>query len=138
MKKFEKLIIYSDGGARGNPGPAGIGVVIFDEQGKAVKGVREFLGEKTNNEAEYEGVIRGLREAAALGAEVIEFRLDSELVQRQLNGIYKIKTPHIQELFLRVRNLETKFKKVVYQHVPREQNSEADKLVNKAIDEAGG
>lgn len=130
-----KLIIYTDGGARGNPGPAGIGVAIYDDAEKLIKKHNAFLGEKTNNEAEYEAVIAALELAADMGAEEIEFRLDSELVARQLQNIYKAKNERMAALVLRVRNLETKFKKITYKNVPREKNVIADELVNEAIDQ---
>lgn len=141
-----KLVIYTDGGARGNPGPAGIGVVIYfptlparpaggEGEGKGgVKKFSKFLGPRTNNEAEYEAVIAALEEAVDLGADEIELRLDSELVARQLKNIYKTKNHRMQALVLRVRNLETRFKNVSYQNIPREKNELADKLVNEAID----
>lgn len=130
-----KLIIYTDGGARGNPGPAAYGVVIQDEEGNILKKFGKYLGTKTNNEAEYEAIIAALEEALKLGAEHVEMRMDSELATRQLNSIYKIKNHRMQELVLKVRNLETKFKKVTFHHIRREQNQLADEMVNKAIDE---
>lgn len=129
-----RIIIYTDGGARGNPGPAGLGVAVYDEAGRLIKKHKQFLGEKTNNEAEYEAVIAALKLAAELGADELEIRMDSELVARQLSGIYRAKNHRMQALVLQVRNLETKFKKVSFRHIPREQNVIADKLVNEAID----
>ncbi|MDP3994056.1 MAG: ribonuclease HI family protein [bacterium] len=133
----KKIIIYTDGGARGNPGPAAYGIVVYNSEGKIIKRIGKFLGERTNNEAEYEGVIAALEEAAKLAARYVDFYLDSELVVRQLNNIYRAKNQRMQGLLLRVRNLETKFKKITYTHVPREKNKLADKLVNEAIDKAG-
>ena len=129
-----KLIIYTDGGARGNPGPAGIGVAVYDASGKFQKKHHALLGTRTNNEAEYEAVIAALKLASEEGADEVEVRMDSELVARQLGSVYKIRNSRMQELALHVRNLETKFKKVSYKHIPREQNILADKLVNQAID----
>ncbi len=134
MIRDTKLIIYTDGGARGNPGPAACGVVVYDSKKKLLKKIGRFLGEKTNNEAEYEGIIAGLGEARKMQAREIEFFADSELVAHQLNSIYKVKEPRMQALLLRVRNLEIHFKKVKYHHIPREKNKLADKLVNEAID----
>jgi ribonuclease HI len=134
MIRDSKLIIFTDGGARGNPGPAALGVVIYDSAGKIIKKFGKFLGERTNNEAEYEAVISGLESAKNLGAAQIEFNLDSNLLVRQLNNIYRVKNHRMQELVLRVRNLEAGFKKIKYRHVPREKNQLADELVNKAID----
>lgn len=135
MKETSKLIIYTDGGARGNPGPAAYGVVIYNHSGKILKKFCQYLGEKTNNEAEYEGIIAALGEAKSLGGEEVEIRLDSELAVRQLNNIYRAKNLRLLELVMRVRNLETSFKKVKYFHVPREKNRLADSLVNQAIDQ---
>lgn len=130
-----KLIIYTDGGARGNPGPAALGVAIYDEQENLIKSFGKYLDEKTNNEAEYEAIIAALEEASKLKAEYVEMRMDSELAMRQLSNIYKVKNHRMQALVLKVRNLETKFKKVTYHHVPREKNKIADAMVNKAIDQ---
>lgn len=134
--KNKKLIIYTDGGARGNPGPAALGVVIYDVHGKTVKKYGKYLGERTNNEAEYEAVIEALLAALDLGAMELEFNLDSELVVRQFNNVYRVKNHRMQELMLKVRNLETKFHKVSFRHVPREKNRLADQMVNEAIDKA--
>src|SRR3989338_8595445 len=137
---MEKIIIYTDGGSRGNPGPAGIGVVIADGKGKMMKEYSGFLGIKTNNEAEYEAVIFGLRKIKALlGKEKIknteiEFRLDSELVSRQLEGFYKIENEKLSPLFLKIWNLKMDFGKIYFKHIPREQNREADRLANEARD----
>lgn len=128
--------VYSDGGARGNPGPAAIGVLICDEKGIPVKEFSKTIGHTTNNAAEYTGVIAGLDLAAELeGTEILCF-LDSELVCRQLKGEYRVKTPHILELYLRVREREKKFQRVVFTHVPRthEKIRRVDKLVNRALD----
>lgn len=134
MLRGTKLFIHTDGGARGNPGPAAIGIVIRAESGKILKKYGEFLGVRTNNEAEYEAVIKALEFARELGGREIVFNMDSELVQRQLNSVYRAKNNRMQELLLRVRNLERDFQKVSYHHVPREKNVLADKLVNNAID----
>ena len=137
---MEKIIIYTDGGSRGNPGPAGMGVVIANEKGKMMKEYSGFLGVKTNNEAEYEAVIFGLKKIKALlGKEKIknteiEFRLDSELVSRQLEGFYKIENEKLAPLFLKIWNLKMDFGKIYFKHIPREQNREADGLANEAMD----
>lgn len=129
-----KIIIYTDGGARGNPGPAAIGVVV------AGKEYGEYLGEKTNNQAEYEAVIFALKKvkqligkAKAKKAE-IEVRADSELIVKQLNGEYKIEEPDLQPLFLKVWNLRLDFGKIHFVHIPREQNRRADRMVNEVLD----
>ena len=133
--KYEKLIIYTDGGARGNPGPAGIGVAIYDEQRRLLETHKEYIGEATNNQAEYRAVLLALRQANKLGAGSIKFFLDSELVVRQLRGEYKIKNEGLQPLAEEVLKQASGFDAIDYAHVPREQNEVADKLVNEAIDE---
>ena len=127
------LIIYTDGGARGNPGPAGIGAVAYNENGDTVFQVSEHIGETTNNQAEYKAVVRALEEAKKYGGKELSFYLDSELIVKQLNGEYKVKNKELQPLFVNIHNLGLNFKKMEYRHVRRENNKEADKLVNKAI-----
>ncbi|HOD86864.1 MAG TPA: ribonuclease HI family protein [bacterium] len=129
-----KIIIHSDGGARGNPGPAGIGVLLTNEQGASVAEISDFIGRATNNQAEYQALLAGLEKAKSLGAEEVVCRLDSELVVKQLNHEYKVKNKDLAPLFLKVHNLITSFKKISFQHVPREMNKEADKLANEAMD----
>jgi len=131
---MKKLIIYTDGGARGNPGPAAIGVVVGD------KSYGEAIGNTTNNIAEYKALIFGLKKAKSLlgGKKAeetdIEVRSDSELIVSQLKGEYKIKEENLKPLFIDVWNLKQDFKSVSFIHVPREKNREADKLVNQALD----
>lgn len=134
-----KLIIHTDGGARRNPGPAGLGVIIQDEDGKTVKRISEYIGEATNNQAEYRAVIRAMEEAESLlksgmTIEELEFYLDSELVVEQLNRRYKVKNKELAPLFVKIYNMTMGFKKVSFNYVPRTQNIEADRLVNEAID----
>lgn len=129
-----KLTIYTDGGARGNPGPAGIGVVIKDALGKTVAGYGEYLGKQTNNYAEYSALISGLKKAKELGADEVECVLDSELVTKQMNRQYKVKEPTLQKLFIQTFNLASAFKKVSFRHILREGNKEADWWVNKILD----
>ena len=138
MKKF---IIYTDGGSRGNPGKAGIGVVICNEKGQEVKKFREYLGDNlTNNEAEYSAVIFALKKFKALfGKKLaentdVEIRADSELVVKQLNGQYRLENPKIQQFFIEIWNLKFDFKSIKFKHIPRERNREADRLVNEALD----
>jgi len=135
---MEKVTINTDGGAIGNPGPAGIGVVI---RGKGrEKRYSEPIGIATNNEAEYKALIFALKKAKLLFGKKnaknleVECFLDSELVVRQLNGEYKIKEKELQPLFLEVWNLKIDFKNVKFIHIPREANKEADELVGQAID----
>lgn len=129
-----KLTIYTDGGARGNPGPAATGVVITDTAGKTVAAYGEYLGEQTNNFAEYSAMISGLKKAKELGATEVECFLDSELVTKQMNRQYKVKEPTLQKLFIQAFNLSSAFKKIVFKHIPREKNKEADRWVNKTLD----
>jgi ribonuclease HI len=133
-----KVKIFSDGGARGNPGPSGIGAVIFDEKGQNILGeYKKYIGETTNNQAEYQAVVLGLEKAFELKATEIDFFLDSELVCKQINGEYKIKNADFQPHFIKIYNLKQKFKKTSFTHIRREKNKVADRLVNEAIDEAG-
>ena len=135
-----KLIIYTDGGARGNPGPAALGVIIQDAKGHAIKKYGEALGVKTNNEAEYAAVVSALKKIKALyGKEktkkmTVEMRMDSEFVARQLNGEYKVEEERLFPLFIKVWNLKMDFGKISFSHVPREKNREADRMVNEALD----
>lgn len=130
----KKLILYTDGGARGNPGPAGIGIVIKNESGETIEAYGRYIGETTNNQAEYKALISALEKAAELGANEVACFLDSELVVKQLNHEYKVRDPDLAPLFLQVWNQLNKFKKVSFAHIPREKNKEADHEVNKAID----
>jgi ribonuclease HI len=130
-----QIVIHTDGGARGNPGPAGIGVVITDANGNNLKSIGEYIGEGTNNQAEYKALLRGLSEAVAMKAEEVNCYLDSELVVKQLTGLYKIKEPGLQKLAAEALALTSRFKKVEFNHVRREHNADADKLVNQALDE---
>jgi ribonuclease HI len=132
---YMKLITYTDGGARGNPGPAALGVVIKDTTGKTIAGYGQYLGAQTNNFAEYSALISALQKAKELGATEVECIMDSELVTKQMNRIYKVKEPTLQKLFIQAFNLSSGFKKVVFKHIFREHNKEADAWVNKALDE---
>lgn len=130
------LRIYTDGGARGNPGPAGIGVVIENaDTGEVLEEHAQFLGHTTNNQAEYKAVILGLTRAVELGASGVTVIADSELLVRQATGEYKVKNPGLAQRFLELRNLETRLGHPVrYRHVRREQNKRADALANEAMD----
>ena len=144
VQQYQKLIIHTDGGARNNPGPAGIGITLTPvsplpkgegkERSDGVREISEYIGETTNNQAEYKAVIRALEEAKKLGAEELEFYLDSELVVKQLKREYKVRDKDLAPLFIKVYNLSQGFKKVTFKHVIRERNKEADALVNRAID----
>ena len=128
------VVINTDGGARGNPGPAGTGVVIKDESGNVLYAVGEYVGETTNNVAEYKALIRALEQAVILSANIVKVNMDSELIVKQMNGQYKIKEPTLQELAGIVLKLRNNFQNVTFTHVRREFNKEADLLVNQAID----
>jgi len=129
-----KLIIFTDGGARGNPGPAATGIVIKDESGKTISNYGEYLGKQTNNFAEYSAIISGLKKALELKADEVEAMVDSKLVCEQLNRNWKVKEPTLQKLFVEAYNLMQKFKKVEIKHIYREGNKEADAEVNNILD----
>lgn len=131
--KNKQLTIYIDGGSRGNPGPSGIGVVIFDKSGKKIKELSKYIGETTNNIAEYNALLYGLEEALILRADEVLLNMDSELVAKQLTGDYRVKDPGIKPLFERAVNMLKGFTNFEIRHIEREKNKEADKLVNKAI-----
>ena len=140
LKNTGKIFIYTDGGSRGNPGPAAVGVVIKDEGKTIIKSYQETIGERTNNEAEYEAVILALRRLKALmGRERIKkmevvVHMDSLLVVSQLRGEFKVEEEKLHPLFMKIWNLRIDFGKMVFEHIPREENKEADKLVNEALD----
>lgn len=137
---MRKITIYTDGGSRGNPGPAAVGALFCNEKGEVFKKYSECLGETTNNEAEYKAVILALKKFKALfGKKLaknteIELRSDSELLIKQLNGEYKILEPKIQLFFIVIWNLKLDFKKIKFKLISREKNKEADKLVNEELD----
>lgn len=138
---MKKIIIYTDGGSRGNPGPAAAGVIFCNEKGQSIKECSEYLGDKlTNNEAEYKAVIFALKKfKAVFGKKLaknseVEIRSDSELLVKQLNAEYKILNENIQPLFLEIWNLKFDFKKLKFKQIPRDKNKEADRLANEALD----
>jgi len=136
---MNKLIIYTDGGARGNPGPAAIGVAVY-EAGKPnnpVKTLSKVIGHTTNNQAEYHALLAGLQLAEQLRAEEVVCYLDSELVVKQLNGQYKVKDAGLKEIVPQIFKAQNQFRKIEFKHVPREKNKLADQLVNEALDKAG-
>ena len=132
------LIVHSDGGARGNPGPAGYGVVIKDEAGKNVAQLSEYLGHQTNNFAEYQGLIAALEYAIQHGPKALKLISDSELLVRQIKGIYKVKNPTLQDLHGRAKELIAKLEWFSIGHAFREQNTDADRLANEAMDKGMG
>lgn len=128
--------LFTDGGARGNPGPGALGVVIKDSKGKKVFELGKYLGECTNNEAEYEALIAGLEAAKERNYSDLTCFLDSELVVKQLTGEYKVKNTRLKVYFDKVKKLSQNFKNITFKHVPRTKNAEADALVNKVLDSA--
>ena len=132
------LIAHSDGGARGNPGPAGYGVVLKDESGRTVAGLSEYLGHQTNNFAEYQGLIAALEYAIKHGPKALKLISDSELLVRQIKGIYKVKNATLQELHGRAKELIAQLDWFSIGHAFREQNQEADRLANEAMDKGTG
>jgi probable phosphoglycerate mutase len=133
-KSMKRCVAYIDGGSRGNPGIAGYGVYLQDENGAPVASLSEHLGVRTNNFAEYSALIGALRFALDNGYEGMRAYADSELMVRQINGVYKVKSPDLQPLFKEAKALSSKLKSFSIQHVPREQNREADRLANLAMD----
>ena len=132
------LIAHSDGGARGNPGPAGYGVVIKDETGRKVAALSEYLGHQTNNFAEYQGLIAALEYAAQNGPKALKLISDSELLVRQIKGVYKVKNATLQDLHGRAKELIAKLDWFSIGHALREHNQEADQLANQAMDKGMG
>lgn len=131
----DRLILYSDGASRGNPGLAGAGIHILDQAQHEILAASKFLGQCTNNEAEYQALIFGLQEARRLGAKEISIYLDSELVVRQLKGIYQVKNERLKTLFAQAKRELSHFAKRQIGHVPRAQNQRADQMANRGIDE---
>jgi len=132
------LIAHSDGGARGNPGPAGYGVVIQDEAGRKVAGLSQYLGNQTNNFAEYHGLIAALEYAIEHGHRALKVVSDSELLVRQIKGIYKVKNATLQELHAHAKRLIAQLEWFSIDHALREHNREADDLANQAMDKGTG
>jgi ribonuclease HI len=130
----EMWTVNTDGGSRGNPGPAGVGIVVRDPSGEVVARGGSFLGSATNNVAEYEAMLWGMRAARALGARSLLVRADSELMVKQMLGQYRVKNEGLKPLFLRAQELRRTFERVEFQHVRREANVEADALANEAMD----
>lgn len=129
-----KVVVFTDGASRGNPGKAGIGVLITSVDGLILKEISEYIGITTNNVAEYRAVITGIEEGLELGADAIELKTDSQLVVRQLKGQYKVKNEGLKHLYRRAVELLSQYKQYSVQHIPREENTRADELANKSID----
>jgi len=130
----KKLIIHTDGAARGNPGPAAIGVVLKDEKGTIIAQISRRIGFTTNNQAEYHAIIAALKKAISTGATHVELKSDSELVVQQINGRYKIKNIALRPLYQEVVRLIGSLESFKISYIPRTQNAEADALANKALD----
>jgi ribonuclease HI len=127
-------IIYSDGGARGNPGLAGIGAVLYNQLGEEIAIISKFIGQATNNQAEYQALIAALKKAKELKIKEAKVYLDSELIVKQINKEYRVKDKKLAKLFLEVHNLILSFDKISFEHVRREKNKRADQLANQAMD----
>lgn len=134
---YKKVNLYTDGGARGNPGPAAAGIVIKDEKNDLIESSGKYLGELTNNQAEYQALIFGLSEVKKTGASEVNVFMDSQLIVNQLNHKFKVKDKDLASLFVKVWNLTLAFKKVSWQHITRDKNKLADFEVNKALNRAG-
>lgn len=130
---MSRLILYTDGASKGNPGDAGIGVVIAAEDGTVLREIADYIGTTTNNVAEYAALVRGLREAIDMGATEVELSTDSELMARQLTGVYRVKSPNLKPLYEEAVELLRCFRKVSVSHVVRELNKRADQLANDGI-----
>lgn len=133
MAASKKVELFIDGAARGNPGPAGLGVVIKDAAKKTIKEFYKYIGNATNNIAEYNALVYGLQEAHMLGATEVKLNLDSELIAQQLKGEFRVRDIKIKPFFDQAIHLINGFKSFEVNHIPREENKEADKLANKAI-----
>lgn len=126
--------LFTDGGSRGNPGPSATGVVIFDMEDNVVKKSSKYLGITTNNQAEYQALLQGLELAAKLGVEELSVYMDSELIIKQLQGLYKVKNPDLKPIYDKVKAISSDFAKISYTHVPRALNKLADAMVNECLD----
>ena len=132
------IVAYIDGGARGNPGPAGYGVRVEDERGTLISEFNGFLGSSTNNVAEYNGLLAALRYAQEHGHRVVHIKSDSELLVKQMQGEYRVRNAGLQPLYQQARAIANELDRIVYEHVRREQNKDADRLANLAMDEGTG
>ncbi len=132
--RVKRVIIHADGSSRGNPGPAAIGATVKDEQGRLVARISQRIGTTTNNQAEYRAIIAALEEAIKLGVTHVKLNSDSELVVRQINGRYRVKNAALKPLYQRAKQLQNSLEDFTITHIPRQQNTEADSLANKALD----
>ena len=131
--KANRVVICVDGASRGNPGLAAIGATIKDEQGRLIARISQGIGRTTNNQAEYRAVIAALEEAIRLGAGQVELNSDSELVVKQIKGEYRVKKAALKPLYQRVKQLQSGLESFTINHIPRQQNKEADRLANMAL-----
>lgn len=134
MPSHRKITIETDGASRGNPGLAGAGIIIKDDQGRRIETIQRFLGVTTNNQAEYKALIEGLRAAKLHDPEEVTVQMDSELVVKQMKGQYRVRHPEMLPLYLEAMELVAQFAKVEFVHVMREKNPGADQVANMAID----
>ena len=130
---IKRVVIFTDGAAEPNPGPAAIGAIIKDKQGRLITTIARSIGRATNNQAEYKAIIAALEHAITLGANQVEIHSDSELVVRQINGEYRVKKATLKPLYQQVKQLQSRLKSFTITHIPRQQNTEADNLANKAL-----
>ena len=133
IMKVKRVVIFTDGVAEPNPGPAAIGAAIKDEQGKLIASISQPIGRATNNQAEYRAIIAALVEAIRLGTDQVDIRSDSELVVKQINGRYRVKNAALKSLYQQVKQLQSQLKGFTITHIPRQQNREADRLAGKAL-----
>ena len=131
--KIKRVVINTDGAAEPNPGPAAIGAIIKDEQGRLVTTISQGIGRTTNNQAEYRAVIAALEKAIELGAKQVDISLDSQLVVRQISGKYRVKNAALKPLYQQVKHLQSLLEGFTITHIPRQQNTEADNLANIAL-----
>ena len=130
----KRVILYVDGACRGNPGPGAIGVVILNNTGHTIRQISGYIGDTTNNKAEYRALITALEEAAQLGVQHLDIRTDSELLVRQLQQTYRVKSANLRPLYQQAKELLAKFESFDITHIPRENNTVADRLANEALD----
>jgi len=130
---MKKVVIFTDGVAEPNPGPAGIGAAIKDEKGNLIASISQAIGHATNNQAEYRAIIAALEKAIGLGAEQVDMRSDSELVVRQINGNYRVKNAALKPLYRHVKQLQSQLNDFTITHIPRRLNKEADRLAGQAL-----
>lgn len=130
---IKRALIFTDGASRGNPGPAAIGAIIMDEQGRLITTIAQPIGQATNNQAEYKAIITALEKAIRLGANQVDIYSDSEFVVRQINGQYRVKNASLQALYHQVKQLQSQLGGFTITHIPRQQNREADRLANSVL-----